>query len=68
LKKDVETLEKNLAADAENMSALIEVIGCMQEANKAILGIIKEQDKRIDNIHVWFFIRQFILTALVVII
>lgn len=67
LKKDVETLERNLAADAENMSTLIEVVGCMQEANKAMLELFKQQDKSIKNVTIWQIIITIWLAILTVV-
>ena len=68
LGEKIQSVEDNQLTDIENLSETIKILECMQESNKMMLDVIIEQDKRNDNVHVWFFIRQFILTALVIVI
>lgn len=64
----IQAVEDDQLQDIENLSETVKILECMQKANRMMLDVIMEQDKRNDNIHVWFFIWQFILTALVIVI
>lgn len=68
LGEKIQSVEDNQLQDIENLSETVEIIDCMQKANRMMLDMFIEQDKRNDSIHVWFFIRHFILTILVILI
>lgn len=69
LKKAIKTLEENQLIDAENLSSTVDVLRCLQEANKLMLEVIIDQDEqnkilkdeidRVDN--AWLYLFRFLV-------
>ena len=43
----IQTIEDNQLQDVENLSSVVDILGCLQEANKTMLDIIMKQDEQI---------------------
>lgn len=47
----IQAIEDEQVQDVENLSSTIEVLWCLQKANKMMLDLIIEQDKEIKNLN-----------------
>ena len=66
----IQSVEDDQLQDVKNLSSVVDVLGCLQEANKLMLDLIMEQDRRIKKIDklsaIWAVVVFIWLTVLTV--